>query len=192
MGTLGVRGVRLNLATVGGKSGAETAQLIDQLAARIAPAGWHLQIFVTLDIIAEIAPMLRRCPVDVVLDHMGMAQAARGTAQPGVSTLRDLLQTGRVWVKLSGTYRVSNDIYGNPQVTALARMLIAANPDRVVWGSDWPHIGPHPHHVEGDAPHAGYRQIDYGGLLSILADWAEPDEIARILVRNPAKLYGFA
>jgi predicted TIM-barrel fold metal-dependent hydrolase len=192
MRALGVRGVRLNLATAGGKSAAETAQLVDRLAARIAPLGWHLQVFVTLDVIAAIAPIVRRSAVDIVFDHMGMAQAARGMAQEGLSTLLDLLQTGRVWVKLSGTYRVSTEIYGNPQVTALARMLIAANAERVVWASDWPHIGAHPHDVAGEPPQAEYRKIDYGRLLSGLAAWADADEIDRILVRNPAALYGFS
>ena len=194
MHALGVRGTRLNLATAGGKSGDETARLVERLAAAIAPLGWHLQVFVTLDIIAAIAPLVRRLPVDVVFDHMGMARAARGVAQPGLSTLVDLMQTGRVWVKLSGPYRVSDDIYGNAQVTELARALIAANRDRVVWGSDWPHIGSHPHHVDdgSEPPHSDYRQIDYGRLLSAFADWADGDDIGRILARNPAKLYDFS
>ncbi|HEY2136458.1 MAG TPA: amidohydrolase family protein [Xanthobacteraceae bacterium] len=189
---LGVRGTRLNLATAGGKSGSETARLVERLAGKIAPFDWHLQIFVTLDIIAAIAPLVRRLPVDVVFDHMGMAQATRGMAQPGMSVLLDLLQTGRVWVKLSGTYRVSDDTYGSRPVTALARALVGANRERVVWASDWPHIGAHPHHVDGEPPHSEYRQIDYGRLLSALADWADADDIDRILVRNPAKLYGFS
>jgi predicted TIM-barrel fold metal-dependent hydrolase len=104
----------------------------------------------------------------------------------------DLTAGGRVWVKLSGTYRVSEDIYGNAQVTALARALIAANRERVVWASDWPDIGSHPHRTDGEPPHADYRRIDYGRLLSVLADWAVPDDIARILARNPARLYDFA
>jgi predicted TIM-barrel fold metal-dependent hydrolase len=191
MHALGVRGVRLNLASAGGKSGAETAQLVEEMAAKIAPLGWHLQMFVSLATIAAIAPMVRRLPVEVVFDHMGLAQAARGIAQPGFSVLLDLLQGGRVWVKLSGTYRVSDDLYGNPQVTAVARALIGANPDRVVWASDWPHIGVHPHRVDGEPPHAGYRRIDYGRLLSALANWAEPADIERILVRNAESLYGF-
>jgi predicted TIM-barrel fold metal-dependent hydrolase len=192
MHALGVRGTRLNLATAGGTSGDETARLVERLAAKIAPLGWHLQVFVTLDIIAAIAPLVRRLPVDVVFDHMGLAQAARGVAQPGLSTLVELMQTGRVWVKLSGTYRVSDDIYGNAHVSALARALIAANRDRVVWASDWPHIGFHPHHVDGEPPHSEYRRIDYGRLLSSFADWADGDDIARILVRNPARLYDFS
>jgi predicted TIM-barrel fold metal-dependent hydrolase len=191
MHALGARGARLNLATAGGKSGAETIRLVEQLAGKIAPLGWHLQIFVTLDIVAAIAPIVARLPVDVVFDHMGLAQAARGLSQPGLSILLGLMEIGRVWVKLSGIYRVSDEHYGNAQVSALARALIAANRERVVWASDWPHIGHHAHSVEGEPPHADYRRIDYGRLLSELAEWAEPDDIARILVRNPATLYGF-
>jgi predicted TIM-barrel fold metal-dependent hydrolase len=191
MHVLGARGTRLNLATSGGASSAETARRVEALAATIAPLGWHLQMFVSLDIIAAIAPLVRRLPVDVVFDHMGLAMAARGVAQPGFSALLDLMQSGRVWVKLSGPYRVSEDLYGNAQVTAIARALIAANRERVVWASDWPHIGPHPHRTDGEPPHADYRRIDYGRLLSVLVDWADGDDIARILVRNPATLYDF-
>jgi len=192
MHALGARGTRLNLATSGGKSPSETTRLVEQLAARIAPLGWHLQMFITLDIVAAIAPMVTRLPVNVVFDHMGLAQAKRGLAQPGLSALLDLLQTGRVWVKLSGTYRVSGDEYGSPDVSAIARALIAANRERVVWASDWPHVGTHAHHVEGEAPHVDYRLLDYGRLLSAFADWSDGDDIARILVHNPAKLYDFA
>jgi predicted TIM-barrel fold metal-dependent hydrolase len=190
MNALGARGARLNLATSGGKSAAETVRLIDELAAKIASFGWHLQIFATLDAVAAIAPIVPRLPVEVVFDHMAMAQAARGLSQPALSICLRLLETGRAWVKLSGTYRVSNDDYGNDDVTALARALIAANGDRVVWASDWPHTDPHSRRVEG-APRMNYRRIDYGRLLSVFADWTDGDDIARILVHNPARLYNF-
>lgn len=192
MHALGVRGVRLNLATAGGKPAAETARLAEQMAKAIAPLGWHLQMFVDLDAIAAIAPLVRRLPVDVVFDHMGLAQAARGLEQPGFATLLELMRDGRVWVKLSGTYRVSSEVYGSAQVTALARALVAANPERVVWASDWPHIGAHAHQLEGKPAPAEYRRIDYGRLLSVLAEWAEGDHLAQILTRNPARLYGFS
>jgi predicted TIM-barrel fold metal-dependent hydrolase len=123
---------------------------------------------------------------------MGLTQAARGLEQPGFSTLIELMQDGRVWVKLSGTYRVSSEVYGSAEVTALARALVTANPERVVWASDWPHIGAHAHQVEGEPARAEYRTIDYGRLLSVLAEWAEGDRLAQILTRNPARLYGFA
>jgi predicted TIM-barrel fold metal-dependent hydrolase len=192
MHALGARGTRLNLATLGGRPATETARMVERLADAIAPLGWHLQTFISLDIIAAIAPMVRRLPVEVVFDHMGLALAGRGLAQPGLTALLDLLASSRAWVKLSGTYRVSGDIYGNSHVDALARALIAANHDRVVWASDWPHLGPHALHHEGEPPHADYWRIDYGRLLSRLGDWTQGNEIERILVRNPARLYGFA
>lgn len=192
MNALGVRGVRLNLASSGGRSGAETARLIEELAQRIAPLGWHLQMFVPIGVVDDIAPVVARLPVDVVLDHMGTPDAARGAAQPGFPALLKLLETGRAWVKLSGPYRISPDDYGNAHVAALARALVAANPDRVVWGSDWPHIGKHPHHVGGQAPPVNYRALDYGRLLAVLAEWVSAGDLIRILVDNPAILYGFA
>ena len=191
MNKLGVRGIRLNLATSGGRSATETGRLVDALADKIGPLGWHLQLFIGIGVIEEIAPLLRRLPVDVVFDHMGMPQAALGTTQPGFSALLNLLEHGRSWVKLSGPYRVSPDPYGNAEVVTLARALVAANRDRVVWGSDWPHIDTHPHSVAGEPPAVGYRPLDYGCLLTALADWAR-DDIAHILVDNAARLYGFA
>ena len=191
MHALGVRGTRLNLASSGGRSADETARLVEAMAARIAPLGWHLQMFISLETIAAIAPLVRQLPVDVVFDHMGLAQAAHGPAQPGFAALLDLLHSGRVWVKLSGPYRLCDDLYGTPQVAALARALVAANRDRLVWGSDWPHIGQHPHHTDDAAPHVDYRRIDYGRLLAMLAEWAEADDVARILAANAARLYGF-
>jgi predicted TIM-barrel fold metal-dependent hydrolase len=192
MTALGVRGTRLNLASTRGVSGAETARMVERLAARIAAFGWHLQMFVTLDIIDAIAPMIARLPVDVVFDHMGMAEAARGPSQPGFDSLLRLLGAGKTWVKLSGPYRVSPDEHGNAGVTALARAFVKTNKERVVWASDWPHLGPHAHAPTAEPPHADYRAIDYGRLLSVAADWADGDDLHRLLVRNPAKLYDFA
>lgn len=189
---LGVRGVRLNLASSGGRSGAQTVRLVEEMAARIAPLGWHLQMFVSLAAIAEIAPAVRALPVDVVFDHMGLADAALGTAQPGLAAFMQLLDSGRVWVKLSAPYRVSADQYGNAAVVALARALLAANPERAVWGSDWPHIDRHAHSVGGEPPPVSYRPLDYGRLLAALAEWASGDDLARVLVRNPARLYDFS
>lgn len=188
----GVRGVRLNLASSGGRSGAETARMVEALADRIAPHGWHLQIFVGISVLDDIAPLVMRLPVEVVFDHMGLADAARGPAQSGLPALLRLLGSGRAWVKLSGPYRVSPDAYGNAQVVALARALLAANPERIVWGSDWPHIGKHAHSVDGEPGPVEYRPLDYGRLLSVLAEWVSPDDLARILVHNAATLYGFA
>ena len=192
MHALGVRGVRLNLASSGGRSGVETLRQMQEMATRIAPLGWHLQMFIGLDTIAEIAPHLEALPVDVVFDHMGLAEAARGLTQGGLDTLLALLAKGRAWVKLSGPYRVSPDDYGNTQVDTLARALYSANPNRVVWGSDWPHIGKHAGHHGEVAPPVEYRPLDYGRLLGALAAWVPADGLARVLVANPAALYGFS
>jgi 2-pyrone-4,6-dicarboxylate lactonase len=192
MHALGVRGARLAFAVVGDTSAAEATRLIDIIAAKIAPLGWHLQLFMNSAIIAAVAPMIAELPVEVVFDHMGFFQAALGIAQPGFSALLALLAGGRTWVKLSGTYRVSPDEYGNPEVTALARALIDANRERVVWASDWPHIGAHPLAVHAAPPPVEYRLIDYGRLVSVIADWGDAEDIHRILVSNPTKLYGFA
>ena len=192
MNARGVRGVRLNLASSGGRSGAETARLVEALAARIAPLDWHLQLFVRIGIVEDIAPLVMRLPVDVVFDHMGLPDAARGPAQGGFTALLKLAESGRAWVKLSGPYRVGSDDYGNAQVAALARALVAANPERMVWGSDWPHIGKHAHSVGGEPGPVEYRPLDYGRLLSALAEWISPDDLTRILVHNAATLYGFA
>lgn len=192
MHALGVRGVRLNLVSGGGLSGAETARLVDAVAGKIAPLGWHLQLFVNNAIIDDVAPRVPHLPVPVVFDHMGFLQAARGASQPGYAALLKLAGSGRAWVKLSGAYRVSPDEYGNAQVTALARALIAANPERMVWASDWPHIGEHApgHHAEPSP--VEYRRMDYGRLVSMLADWTDAAGIEHMLVRNPAALYDFS
>jgi predicted TIM-barrel fold metal-dependent hydrolase len=192
MHALGVRGARLAFAVAGETSAAEAKRLVDLIATRIAPLDWHLQLFVTSAIIAAVAPMIPELPVEVIFDHMGFFQAALGTAQPGFSSLLALLAGGRTWVKLSGTYRVSPDEYGNPAVTALARALIGANREHVVWGSDWPHIGAHPLTVHAEPPPVGYRRIDFGRLVSVIADWGDAEDVHRMLVSNPAKLYGFA
>ncbi len=126
--------------------------------------------------------MLRRLPVPVVVDHMGSAKAAEGGVEhPGFRSLLRLLEGGRAWVKLSG-YRASA---GPPyaDVAPMARALLAAAPDRCVWGTDWPHPSLHdPAEVPDD-----------GELLDALGEWA-PDEAVRraVLVDNPARLYGFA
>ncbi len=174
MDARGARGVRFNIATGGGTPIDE----LDAIVARIAPLGWHLQVFTTAEHLAELAPRLGRLPVPLVIDHMGGAQAADGTETAGVRALRRLLDAGRTWVKLSG-YRASA---GPPysDVAPLARALLAAAPERCVWGTDWPHPN-----MAADVP-------DDGELFDLLGAWA-PDEAARrrVLVDNPAALYGF-
>ncbi len=128
----------------------------------------------------------------MVFDHFGRAAAARGPDQPGFDALLELMKSGRAYVKISGAYRVSEQAPVFADATPLAQALVAANPDRVVWGSDWPH--PNSDYGRGKplTEIAPPFPIDDGLLLSQLPKWV-PDAGLRkkILVDNPARLYGF-
>lgn len=176
MHRIGVRGVRLNVASRGSVSSLDQAP---RLAARIQPFGWHLQFFVEASRLADIHALLNRLPVDVVIDHFGSINPAEGLESPGFKALLNLLKSGHCWVKLSAAYRLSKRPPLFPDVTPFARALVAAEPDRLVWATDWPH------------PTAPYISND-GDLADLLLDWI-PDEAVRkkVLVDNPAQLYGF-
>jgi predicted TIM-barrel fold metal-dependent hydrolase len=189
---LGVRGVRINPASRGLREVNEISHMLQVTVFRIAPLQWHLQIFTDLDVIQELAETFRSLPVPIVIDHFGLADAAAGTDQAGFPTLCDLLAQGRCWVKVSAAYRISKNEPDFPDATPIAKALIAANPDRVVWGTDWPHTGGHSHEQESEPPLIEYRQIDDGLLIDRLAHWAGDDvTLAKVLVHNPARLYGF-
>jgi predicted TIM-barrel fold metal-dependent hydrolase len=127
--------------------------------------------------------------VPVVFDHFGGAQSALGVDQPGFSDLLALVKSGKAYVKISGAYRASKQGPDYPDAAPLARALIAANAERIVWGTDWPHPNSEGGSVDRVSP---LFQIDDGRLLNQLAVWA-PDAGTRrkILVENPVRLYGF-
>ncbi len=188
----GFRGMRLNLATAG-QTDPMTARR--RLEAAIGQAGnlhWHIQMFTSMAAISAIRDLIMESDVPVVFDHFGGASAASGLAQPGLSDLLDLLRADKVWVKISGAYRASTHGPDYADVAPLAKAMIAANPDRVLWGSDWPHpdTTARPDHPPADI--TPLLQIDDGRLLNQLPVWA-PDAALRkkILVDNPARLYGF-
>src|SRR5471032_1993989 len=188
----GIRGIRLNLATGGvsdpnvGRSRFQAA--VDRMKAR----GWHIQLFTSLAMISAIKELVAASPVPAVFDHFGGAQADLGVGQPGFSDLLDLVKSGKAYVKISGAYRASKLGPDYADVAPLARALIAANPERIIWGTDWPH--PDSVTPPGKKPTdvTPLFQIDDGRLLNQLPAWA-PDAAIRktILVENPAKLYGF-
>ena len=161
-------------------SGPKIDEVIN-FAKRLAGIGWHLQIHMEASLIAELAPALRRSPVPVVVDHMGRIDASLGSEQPAFRALLALLNDKNVWVKVSGSDRVT--LQGPPYGDAVhfARRLVAEFGDRCVWGTDWPH----PNH-QGLIP-------DDGILVDILAEIA-PTDTARqaILVDNPHRFYRFA
>jgi predicted TIM-barrel fold metal-dependent hydrolase len=189
MGQAGMRGIRLNLAT-GGTNDPNVARKRFQAASeRMQPRKWHIQIYTSLAVISGIKDLIAVSPVPVVFDHFGGAQAALGVDQPGFSDLLALVKSGKAYVKISGAYRASKLGPDYADAAPLARALIAANPDRIVWGTDWPHPNSEGGSVDRVSP---LFQIDDGRLLNQLPAWA-PDAATRkkILVDNPVRLYGF-
>jgi predicted TIM-barrel fold metal-dependent hydrolase len=188
----GARGVRLNPESRGLRDVGEIGDLAEATAARIAPLGWHLQIFTGLPVIQALAKRFAAMPVPLVLDHMALAQSARGPDQPGFDVVCELLSSGRSWVKLSAPYRISSLEPNFEDAEPIIRALVDANPDRVVWGSDWPHTGAHGHAQSSEAPPITLRTIDVDRLLEQLARCVgNAETLGKILVDNAAELYGF-
>jgi len=157
--------------------------MIEPLAKRIARLGWHVQFNVEGEQIIELADLLRRLPTQLVFDHLANPTLPAGIEHRSHAIVRGLVDRGRAWVKLSGAY--SNSKIGPPsypEATRTARAFVKAAPERLVWGSDWPH----PTMPDDNKPNDAL-------LFDLLAEWA-PDEATRtrILVRNPEALYGFA
>lgn len=176
----GFRGVRVNVFA---KAGLVLDDL-EAIAARISAFKWHVQLHVDARNLEELSPRLRRLPVDVVIDHMGHIPAAAGVAHPGFVALLELMKQERFWAKLSAPYRLSELPTPYADVTPFAQALIRAAPERVVWGSDWPHPA-----VPGHMP-ANFVMPNDGELLDILALWTDdPAQQQKILVDNPRRIY---
>ncbi len=181
----GVRGARFNLYQLNGHSvyrnGAGLEDL-QRLAPRLKERGWHAQIWIHAPDLPALASTLFATGVELVIDHMGRMSTARGTDEPGFRFLCEALKKEQAWVKISGADR--NTTLGPPydDVTPFAQQLLAANGDRVVWGSDWPHIN------YFDAA----KVPDDGVLQNTLMSWIQGTPyVDRVLVHNPARLYGF-
>ena len=175
----GVRGVRVNLEIDRASDAADATRQLRETAARVAPLGWHVQIYANLRLLAACQSVLRTLPVPVVLDHYAGAHAGGGPAQPGLREVLALVAEGRAYVKLSAPYRLSV-AKGYADMASIARAFIAAGPERLLWGSDWPHPQP------GTRPHP--HDISPPSLRAWVPDGQTFD---RILADNPARLYGF-
>ena len=192
MGKAGVRGIRLNLATGGTNDPAVARQRFQAALPRMASRNWHVQIFTNLGVIAGIKDAVMASTVPVVFDHFGGAKAAQGPTQPGFSDLVELVRTGKAYVKISAAYRVSTLAPDYGDAAPLAKALIAANAERILWGTDWPH-------PDSTIPPGGKAtdvtpllQIDDGRLMNQLPVWATDAATRKlILVDNPARLYQF-
>lgn len=170
----GIRGVRFNMVSGNGTP----EDQLEALARRVEPLGWHIQIYADGEKMLEIGDLLARLPVEVVVDHCGGVMAELGVEHPQFQALLQLLDSGRAWIKLS-SYRVSSAGAPYVDVATNVKALVDAAPDRCLWGTDWPHSQMDP------SPEAGV-------LLDQFFDWV-PDAAIRqkILVNNPARLYGF-
>jgi predicted TIM-barrel fold metal-dependent hydrolase len=188
----GIRGIRVNLEQGGVFDPAAAAKRFDAAVQQIRGRPWHIQVYSRLSVIEPLKDQFEKLTVPVVFDHFAGAQAALGSGQPGFDTVLGLVKSGKAYVKVSGAYRASNKAPDYPDVAALERALVAANPDRLVWGSDWPH--PDSAKVEGrkTTDIAPAMIVDDGRVLNLLAEWV-PDAATRkkILVDNPKRLYEF-
>jgi D-galactarolactone isomerase len=175
----GVRGTRFSLGDP--TSAATTVDMVEPLSKRVADLGWHVQFNVDGDQIVAMETLLNRLPSGMVFDHLAHPNLPAGIANESHKIVRRLIDKGKTWVKLSGAY--SNTMVGPPypDATKIAQEFVRAAPERLVWGSDWPH----PSEAPGKKP-------DDAALFDLLLEWA-PDEAVRnrILVANPGTLYGF-
>jgi predicted TIM-barrel fold metal-dependent hydrolase len=191
----GVRGVRVNLEIDEERDVRRAAEDLLRVAERIAPRGWHVQVYASLRLLAECATILQSITAPVVLDHFAGWRLGADTLDDAMEghwrPVLELVAGGKAWVKLSAAYRVAPAGAADPVVAAVARRLLAANPARMLWGSDWPHPNPAP-----SAARAGLHEpfrVDLPGVLSCLRQWCDGDAalLHRVLVDNPAELYGF-
>ena len=186
LASLGFKGIRLNLSTAGISDPRVATERFVVAAERVKRRNWHIQLNTTLPVIADMKDTLAASPVPLVFDHYGNADEERGVGQPGFSDLVNLVKSGKAYVKISVT---AGPRQNYAYFTPLAQMLIAANVDRIVWGTNWPH----PNSVDGSTTKVNpLWQVDDGLVLNLLPTWA-PDAATRkkILVDNAARLYGF-
>lgn len=171
----GVRAIRLDLFARRDWPIDHLTDYIRRMAARAQPRGWHLQFYTPGPVVRDLLPFLATFEFPFVIDHMGYMLESDGLTEADFERLLATLDTGFCWIKLSGPYRVAKN---KPlsQVEPLGRALVSTRADRLIWGSDWPHL------PDG--------QRDTGELLNLLADWA-PDEHdrQRILVDGPTQLF---
>jgi len=192
MNKMGIKGIRVNLATSGVNDPSIGRKRLEAAIERVKARGWHVQVYTNLPLLTTIKDVLASSPVPVVFDHFGGADAALGLEQPGWAELVAAVKSGKAYVKISGAYRLSNKSPDFPDAVPFAKALIEANADRIVWGTDWPHPNSVTPPDKKPTDLTPLYQIDDGRLLNQLAVWA-PDAAVRkkILVDNPAKLYGF-
>ena len=177
----GVRGVRVNIVDVKDRRpGTLPLDALTSLARRVKPLGWHMEFLMHVDEFPDFDRLVDDFPVDIVLGHLGYMRTDKGVDAPGFQALLRLVKSGRCWVKLTGPMRISSTTLPYADVTPFAHALTDANPERIVWGTDWPHVI-----IKGPMPNDG-------DLADLLSDWISDAGVReQVLVKNPARLYGF-
>ena len=171
----GVRGARFNFVRHLG--GAPDMDVFHRVVERIAPLGWHVVLHMDGADIVPLSDMMRKLPLPFVIDHMGRVEAAKGVEQPAFRALLDLANLPNCWIKVCGAERISPPPYD--AALPIAHALVEKNPDRVLWGTDFPH--PNLNHVADEAD-----------LVDLIPRFAlSPESQRKLLVDNPARLYGF-
>jgi 2-pyrone-4,6-dicarboxylate lactonase len=177
LGKLGVRGLRM----ISEKRGGHLPHFDRETAARAYEHGWHVQFYPHGTDIVHYANKLLSLQNDIVLDHFASIPAAGGTDQPAVKAVLRMLDTGRVWLKLSGPMRCTMENLPYPSVTPLARAFVKHTPERMVWGSDWPHVNMNEREMPND-----------GDMFDLMLEWVPDNAVRdRILAQNAKMLYGF-
>ena len=176
----GVRGIRFNLVDVLDPSGGVPLADVRRLAERVAPLGWHAEFLIRVDDFSDFDVLFANFPVDIVVGHMGYMRPSSKLDHPGFQGLLRLVERGRCWIKLTGPYRISAGDLPYQDAAEFAGALAMAAPERLVWGTDWPHVM------------LTKAMPNDGDLCDLMADWiADPQLRNRVFVDNAATLYGF-
>lgn len=178
MNELGVRGIRFNINC----GGSDDMDLVRRLAERIAPMNWSVCFWMSPDITVAMERFLRDLPCEIIFDHRGHIPAEEGAAHPAVHVISRMLKEKKAWVKLSGLYHDSN-CENYEDTIAIGKIYVGANPDRVLWGTDWPH--PSCYSKREPMPN------DADLLDALMLQAGTTENFRKILVDNPAKLFGF-
>jgi predicted TIM-barrel fold metal-dependent hydrolase len=177
MTDFGVCGIRINLVFASGA----TAEMIEPLAKRIHNFGWHLQLSMPAEATVQLKDLLPKLPTPIVFDHIARIPPDLGVSHPAFAVIRGMIDRGRTWVKLSGAYLLTK--VGPPTYAdtgAVARAFAQSAPERMLWGSNWPH------------PTEKTEKPNDATLFDLLAEWVSDESVRRrILVHNPEQVYGF-
>jgi len=197
----GIKGVRINLASFGEGSPDVIKKALEKIESRVTPFGWHIQLYASAHMLGQTAEVLASLKTQVVLDHFAMVKPGQQVSETEQDAILSLIRSGKAYVKLSAPYRLlpqpssprhlSTDMPGYHELALVAKAFIKANPERILWGSDWPHTDRDA--GKGAMEISPFRQVDDLHNLALLKEWAGSEEQAhKILVENPARLYGFS